>query len=262
MSATKSAVKLKPVTSKKNLAGKALPVAIVRTQARTRALDACEKMARKAALLNAADRLFTQTHSLANVAEVAKEAGLAKGTVYLYFETKEAIYLALHMRKVEEFFRALITRLQLKTKFSFIEMIDIANHYMIADPNYMPLCACCMGFGENLVNPATGAHFQEQLSVWLSRSGRGLESHFKKLKAGDGVRLLNHSYGLMIGMFHLLGERSPVNTPPQRPTLREMGSYQAECIAALSAYWAVALKGGLHSAIEPDQINKKQFIKA
>jgi AcrR family transcriptional regulator len=258
MRATTKPVKAKPLARKKSLACNPVPAAIVRT----RAVDAAEKLARRETLLDAADRLFTKTQTLANVAEVAKEAGLAKGTVYLYFETKEAIYLALHMRKVEEFFTALIARLQNKTKFSFIQMFQIANQYMIADKNYMPLCACCMGFGENLVNPATGAHFQEQLSVWLSRSGRGLESHFKKLKVGDGVRLLNHSYGLMIGMFHLLGERSPQNTPPQRPTLREMGSYQAESIAALSAYWEVALKGGLHSAVEPDQINKKQFTKA
>ena len=46
-----------------------------------------------------------------SVAEVADEAGLAKGTVYLYFPSKEELLLALHERNVGGFFRALIALL-------------------------------------------------------------------------------------------------------------------------------------------------------
>ena len=45
---------------------------------------------------------------MASVAEVADEAGLAKGTVYLYFPSKEELLLAVHERKIDGFFGALI----------------------------------------------------------------------------------------------------------------------------------------------------------
>ena len=38
---------------------------------------------------------------MANVAEVAESAGLAKSTVYLYFPGKEEMLLALHERHVD-----------------------------------------------------------------------------------------------------------------------------------------------------------------
>jgi AcrR family transcriptional regulator len=41
---------------------------------------------------------------MANVAEVAEAAGLGKGTVYLYFPSKEEMLLALHERHVTKFF--------------------------------------------------------------------------------------------------------------------------------------------------------------
>ena len=45
------------------------------------------------------------------MADVADEAGLAKGTVYLYFPSKEELLLAVHERNIDGFFRALIARL-------------------------------------------------------------------------------------------------------------------------------------------------------
>ena len=42
-----------------------------------------------------------------NVAEVADEAGLGKGTVYLYFASKEELLLAVHERNLDHFFGAL-----------------------------------------------------------------------------------------------------------------------------------------------------------
>ena len=42
----------------------------------------------------------------ASVAEVAQEARLAKGTVYLYFRSKEELLLAVHERGIDRFFRA------------------------------------------------------------------------------------------------------------------------------------------------------------
>ena len=71
-----------------------------------------DKEARRHAILDAAEKLFLKhPERMASVAEVATAAGLAKGTVYLYFPSKEEMLLALHERHVAHFFTELMQKL-------------------------------------------------------------------------------------------------------------------------------------------------------
>lgn len=55
-----------------------------------------EKSERRTAILRAAGRLIdVRSRKLPAASDIAKEAGIAKGTLYLYFRTREEIYLAL-----------------------------------------------------------------------------------------------------------------------------------------------------------------------
>jgi AcrR family transcriptional regulator len=52
-------------------------------------------------ILDAAERLFTQFgYRRTSVEDVAREAGVAKGTVYLYFESKVALFRAMQTRLI------------------------------------------------------------------------------------------------------------------------------------------------------------------
>lgn len=63
---------------------------------RTRATSESAKTARRASLLSTASALFaSRDFNDVSVDDIAKKAGLAKGTVYLYFGTKEALFLHL-----------------------------------------------------------------------------------------------------------------------------------------------------------------------
>lgn len=205
-------------------------------RARQRAMDGDDKEARRQAILDAAERLFADRNEPANVADVAEAAGLAKGTVYLYFQTKEEIYLALHLRHVERFFTTLIHLLESGQPFTFDQLHRLVDEHMLGTSIYMPLGACCIGFAPDAVPTDAALHFQAQLTQWLIRAGAGLEQHFPKLPAGEGARLLKHSYAVMIGMYSLM--RGSDAGDPKCPHIPGMGSYQDEAAMALIRYWA------------------------
>jgi len=72
-----------------------------------RAVTEALKDARRDAILAAAQTLFCQEpfESIA-MSDIAAEAGLAKGTLYLYFRTREEIFLALLTRELAAWFAA------------------------------------------------------------------------------------------------------------------------------------------------------------
>src|ERR1700722_17433909 len=59
---------------------------------------------KREALLDAARAVFSRDgYAASSVDDVAGEAGIAKGTVYLYFKSKEELYLAALLRDIRAF---------------------------------------------------------------------------------------------------------------------------------------------------------------
>lgn len=58
-----------------------------------------EKSARRVTIVNAAERLFaTKGYDGVAMEDIAREAQLAKGTLYLYFNNKDSLYIAVAVR--------------------------------------------------------------------------------------------------------------------------------------------------------------------
>src|SRR5678816_511085 len=99
---------------------------------RQRAIQASDKQERHAAILDAAERLLIGSpERVPNVAEVADEAGLAKGTVYLYFPSKEELLLALHERNIDGFFAALIARLAQDQAVRIQDVLALTHEHIV-----------------------------------------------------------------------------------------------------------------------------------
>jgi TetR/AcrR family transcriptional regulator len=61
-----------------------------------------EKEERRSAVIDAAERLFfSKGYDEITMDEIAKEAELAKGTLYLYFKNKDSLYTAVIVRGIE-----------------------------------------------------------------------------------------------------------------------------------------------------------------
>jgi AcrR family transcriptional regulator len=136
---------------------------------------------------------------------VADEAGLAKGTVYLYFPSKEELLLALHERNINAFFRALIALLEGAGTVTIDDVWPITRRYIIESPLFLQLASRCFSMLEQNVPAETAAAFGARMSARLERAGAGLERHFRGLEPGDGVVLLRHSYALILGLWQIAG---------------------------------------------------------
>jgi AcrR family transcriptional regulator len=215
---------------------------------RQRAIQAQDKQERHHAILDAAERLLVrEPDRVANVSEVADEAGLAKGTVYLYFPSKEELLLALHERNIEGFFNPLIERLESPRPLTIDDMFELTRDRIVAPPLFLPLASRCFGLMAQAIPEDAAAAFHQRMMARLVRAGAGLERHFAQLRPGDGLALLRHSYALIIGLWQMYGAKGdamhcpatglPVNEIPDamKPT------YPDDLQRALGDLWRGAL---------------------
>ena len=204
-----------------------------------RAMAVEDKAERRSALLDAAEALYLEhPDRMANVAEVAEAAGVAKGTVYLYFPGKEEMLLALHERHVENFFRELIAHLDAAGPKDFDSIFAVTRKHIIRHPAYLPLTSRCFGLMDRDLPFECALQFKIRVGQLLSGAGERLERVFEGLEPGDGVALLCNSYGLMVGMWQLLNPNKRLGAHLERPELRMFRvDYEREVEAALRALW-------------------------
>jgi len=214
---------------------------------RQRAVLAEDKQERHHAILDAAERLLARSPArVANVAEVADEAGLAKGTVYLYFPSKEELLLAAHERHADEFFGALTERLAQEAPVTLDELVALAQEHIVARATFLPLATRCLGMMATEVPLETAAAFHARMLERLQAAGAGLERHFPALAAGEGVPLLRRSFALIVGLWQMSFAHSR-----DEPGMCGMGpaDFPAELAQALRALW-VGTIGHAHAPID------------
>lgn len=209
----------------------------MRTQ--TRAIAKADKEERHHAILDAVESLFlAHPDRMASVAEVAQAAGLAKGTVYLYFPSKEEMLLALHERHVATFFTELMKLLDSGKAAGFDEIMAVTRKHVIAVPGYLPLTSRCFGMMDRDIPTETALAFKRRVGEAMARGGAGLERKFPSLGAGGGVTLLQHSYGLIVGLWQLMHPIERFGKAMEGPDLAMYKrNYEAEVESALRALW-------------------------
>ncbi|MCC6196523.1 MAG: TetR family transcriptional regulator [Burkholderiales bacterium] len=211
---------------------------------RQRAIQAEDKQERHHAILDAAARLLLRSPArTASMADVADEAGLAKGTVYLYFPGKEELLLAVHERNIEGFFRALAARLAGDAPVAVADILALTHEHMVKPPLFLPLAARCFGMMGQSVPAEVALAFKQRMAERLLAAGAGLEKRFPELPPGQGVALLRHSYALIIGLWQMSAESAghhlgcPTTTGPGEMPPVFAYAYAGELDRGLLALW-------------------------
>ena len=224
-----------------------------------RAIHTEDKEKRRHAILDATERLLlAHSQRVASVDEVAAEAGLAKGTVYLYFPSKEELLLALHERQTQTYFTALLDMLARKKQVTVDDMLAVVRLYIVQPPCFLPLASLCFGLMEKSVPIEAAGAFKARTVQWLERSSRSLERHFPSLAKGQGVTFLIHSYALIVGLWQILHPSPVRDAILQRPDLAMIDrDYATEVEVALRALW----QGHLGSPVDIPVPRPKAIVK-
>ena len=184
----------------------------VRMVLQSRAIHSEEKASRRADIVAAAGRLLARDpENFASVAQVAEEAGLAKGTVYLYFKTKEEMLMALHGEHAMAMFDGMDAALSLPRERVTPELIaDGFVAFVRSNPLFLHTAAIChSSLGRN-IDPDLLLEHQKSIAMRLARSGSLLLARFPEFAARGpmaGMDFLHHAFSYAIGTWQLCDPR-------------------------------------------------------
>jgi len=166
-----------------------------------RARSETEKTDRRQSILRAAEALIAEVGmDRWSMSALGKKAGVAKGTLYLYFETKEELLLALYVERLEDWCTKLIdgTRRNMSDSAFCTLFFSIAK----TDPLFLDLSARLSSVIErNVAMESFVASKRAMLGVVVP-----LAQHLEtclKLKPGGGEKIVTSFTALMLGAAQL-----------------------------------------------------------
>ena len=158
--------------------------------ATVRARDEDQKLARKHTLMAAGWALFKENDGqLPSVAQVVKKAGLAKGTFYLYFKTKEELFLELLADAVQRFFDNLKQELG-NEAIDLDAIIDTFVRHLSEDETLIQLVQMLFEVG----------------AIISSAVDRAIDDGkpYRAIETGQASRLMLRSYAAFVGIAQMV----------------------------------------------------------
>jgi AcrR family transcriptional regulator len=189
---------------------------------RRRAVGEEQKEERRQAILEAAWRLFQHTpYEALTIADVAEVLDLAKGTVFLYFGTKEALFLAIVEQQLTSWFAEVDAGLaSMEVPADSARVVELLCRALETRPGLVRLLAILHTLLERNIELAEALHFKHFLLEHMTRTGGQLERCLPFLAPGTGAHLLLQSHAMVIGFWHLSDPAPVVREALQRAELR------------------------------------------
>lgn len=170
-----------------------------------RARSESEKDLRRDQVLDAAARVFSRDDFEAvTMARVAEEAGVAKGTPYRYFATKEALFLELLTREIGDWFAELVPMVESTAgDESAVSLPGFVARSLSARPLLTRLLPLLHAVLERNIDVDSALRFKRRLAEIMEPTAAAFESHLPGARAGDGFSLLLRTHALAIGLLQM-----------------------------------------------------------
>ncbi|MDP2560488.1 TetR/AcrR family transcriptional regulator [Psychrobium sp. 1_MG-2023] len=181
-----------------------------------------DKQLKHQLIIDAAEQLFKQQHQLTTVATIAKTSEQAKGTVYLYFSSKETIYLSLLKQHYQIWFDQL--NQTISQSHSLAEILTCFVSYPVKSDVFFYLAS----LSSSTLEPASDKEFKQQYYDWYNQAfdelAQLIVQQFPVLNNQQSLSLLNDSHAQLLGLW-------------QQQTRLPDTSFEVNAKAALARLW-------------------------
>lgn len=181
-----------------------------------------QKQERRQVILDAAWKMFQQSAYEAVIMDsVARDTGLAKGTLFLYFHTKEELFLAVIDQQLSEWFASVDEKLaQLESPADRTQVVALMADSLHERGGFTRLLAILSTVLEQNVTYESALEFKRHLLGLMLRTGAELERCLPFLKPGQGAHLLMQSQAIVVGLWHLCDSAPVVKQVFALPEMR------------------------------------------
>ena len=213
------------------------------SQLRRRAVAPEDKSARRSHIVRSAEELAARSGTF-SVDQLARRTGVAKGTIYLYFGTREEILLAVHEKQTHEVFDV-VERALAVAEPSAESVVRTGLRYLRAHPEFYPLAANCRHMLDTNVSTEAALAFKVGIAGRLEPLGRRIEELYPGLKPGEGATLLMNNYAMIVGLWQQADTPQCLRAVMNRPEMRIFRiDFEKQLTAALLDLWEAAARRG------------------
>lgn len=185
-----------------------------------RATSSAAKAERRSQILAAAIAAFDRFgYDAMSMEWLAESAGVAKGTLYLYFPTKESVFLAVYLDELAGWFEAVNMDLDTLPANDLLRAAGLLVDTLDRFPRLPALSSILHTVLERNIKEADALAFRQTLLQHVATTGERLEGRLDFLAPGDGARLLLRLHALIIGCWHAATPGPVVRKVLARPEL-------------------------------------------
>lgn len=200
-----------------------------------------KEVRRQVILDHAAVLLRSHTFHAFRMADLAEQAGVAKGTLYLYFPTKESLFLALLQGRMGAWFRRTAEGLsRLPEGAGTVEVARAFVTAVVADPGLVDLLSLLHGVLEQNVTVEEVTSFKRVMLAEMQALAPQVEACLQGIGQGQGALVFTRFYALVIGV-HALEARAPAVVEALR--LPDLAAFDLPFLPTLEALFSDVLGG-------------------
>lgn len=206
---------------------------------KTRARKVEDKQARRQSILDEALAMWEEaSYADFTMNALAQRLGLAKGTLYLYFPSKEELFLTLYEGLLHAWFDELETALAQPGPWSPERVAEVMAAGLEHHSSLARLIPLLESILEHNISLEKAVAYKTWLLGQVARVGGRLEGVLPYLTPGDGIRVLVYVQALVSGLVGMSNPAPPVRQALQNPDLQ-----------ILEIKFAPTFRGGLEALL-------------
>lgn len=165
-----------------------------------------DKLKRSNEILQVAWEMYDESGgSFPTVSDIAKRSGLAKGTMYLYFSSKEEIFLELFLLKLEEWVHYSLKKMKRidASNVSLRKIAGMVTYYPLHNVSFLKLASSIKGVVEQNTNDEAVYQSRLRIAGLLDRIGVEVQGIFPDVPEKRIASIFYKIFSLIIGLYQV-----------------------------------------------------------